>query len=119
MDVDYVFAGLVVTSLDEALPWYERFFGRPADMLPHDREAVWRLAETASVYVLADPPHAGNGVVTLVVGDLDAWLAHLAARGIEPASLLDVPGSARKAVFRDGDANTIALAELITSESAS
>jgi predicted enzyme related to lactoylglutathione lyase len=116
MDADYVFAGLVVTSCDQALAWYERFFGRPADMVPHAREAVWRLAETASVYVLADPLHAGNGVVTLVVGDLDGTLAQLAGRGIAPTSLVDVPGAGRKAMFSDPDANTIALAELIGSQ---
>ena len=34
MDVDYVFAGLVVQNRDKAAAWYQRLFGRPPDLLP-------------------------------------------------------------------------------------
>src|SRR5262245_281407 len=70
MEVGYVFAGLVVADRDQAVAWYERLLGRPADMLPNDAEAAWQLVGQASVYLLADPARAGRGVMALVVDDL-------------------------------------------------
>ena len=54
MSIEYVFAGLAVTGVDAAIDWYERLLGKPPDMRPNDREATWRLTETASVYIVAD-----------------------------------------------------------------
>ena len=67
MDVSYVFAGLMVADRDKAADWYTKIIGRPADMLPNDAEAAWRLTGLASVYLRADPHRAGRGVLTLVV----------------------------------------------------
>jgi hypothetical protein len=82
MDVSYVFAGLVVSHRDRAADWYARLLGRPADMLPNDAEAAWQLSPSVSLYLLADPARAGRGVFTVVVDDLDAALAEMAARGL-------------------------------------
>jgi catechol 2,3-dioxygenase-like lactoylglutathione lyase family enzyme len=60
MSIEYVFAGLAVTHLEAAIDWYARLLGRPPDMLPNEREAVWRVAETASVYIVADDDRAGQ-----------------------------------------------------------
>ena len=54
MNISYAFAGLVVANRDQAAAWYERLFGRPPTFLPNDAEAVWQVADTASVYLLAD-----------------------------------------------------------------
>ena len=83
MDITYVFAGLVVANRDQAAAWYERLLGRPPDFLPNDAEVVWQLADTASVYLLADADRAGRGVTALVVDDLDASLAALRGQGAE------------------------------------
>ena len=72
MGITYVFAGLVVANRNQAAAWYERLLGRPPDFLPNDAEAVWQVAGTASVYLLADADRAGRGVLTLVVDDLGA-----------------------------------------------
>jgi hypothetical protein len=55
MNVTYVFMALAAAEHAAALAWYTRLFGRGPDMVPTEGEAVWRLAGSASVYVLADP----------------------------------------------------------------
>jgi hypothetical protein len=79
MNITYVFAGLVVADRDRAAAWYERLLGRPPTFLPNDAEAVWQVAGTASMYLLANAGHVDRGVSTLV-NDLDAGLAKIAAR---------------------------------------
>lgn len=111
MDISYAFAGLVVTDRDEAAAWYAKLIGRPADILPNDAEATWHLADQVSLYLLADPERAGRGVFTLIVPDLDAELARLAADGIAPARI-DEFEAGRKGVIADPDGNEIGIAQL-------
>jgi predicted enzyme related to lactoylglutathione lyase len=113
MDVRYVFAGLVVANRDSAADWYARLFDRPADMLPNESEAAWQLSDSASLYLLADPERAGRGVFTFMVDDLDAVLAGVAARGINPAPVAEMPGIGRKCVIIDPDGNAVSIAELV------
>ncbi|GAC1645343.1 MAG: hypothetical protein NVS4B2_34870 [Chloroflexota bacterium] len=113
MGINYVFACLLVVNRDRAAAWYERFFGRPPDFLPNDIEAVWRVAETASVYLLADADRAGRGVVTLVVDDLDASLAEIAGRGISMGAIEEIPGAGRKSSVTDPDGNGVSLIEVL------
>ena len=112
MSIEYVFAGLAVARLDAAIDWYERLLGRPPDMLPNEREAVWRVTETASVYVVADEDRAGRSAVTMFVGDLDAALEKISRRDIAVGEVETAPGLFRKVVINDPDGNTIQLAEL-------
>ncbi len=111
MEISYVFAGLIVADRDKAAAWYARLFGLPADMLPNDAEATWQLANEASLYLLADPGRAGQSVLTLIVPDLDAELARMAAEGITPTRI-DVMQAGRKCVIEDPDGNEIAFAQL-------
>ena len=55
------FAGLPVTDYASAYGWYVGLLGRPADMFPHESEAVWRLTASGAVYVVQDPIRAGSG----------------------------------------------------------
>jgi predicted enzyme related to lactoylglutathione lyase len=111
MEISYAFAGLIVADRDQAAAWYAKLLGRPADMLPNDAEATWQLASEASLYLLADPARAGRGVCTLIVADLDAELARIAADGITPTRI-DVMEAGRKGVIADPDGNEIGLAQL-------
>ena len=79
----HLFAGLRVRNFQAARAWYERLLGEPT-FFPHAAEAVWTLAEDRSVYVVEHADGAGNCVVTIFVDDLDARVAAIAARGIEP-----------------------------------
>jgi hypothetical protein len=101
-----LFAGLGVSDFTSALRWYERLFGEPS-FYPHPTEAVWTLADGRSVYIVEEPGAAGRGRVTLFVDDLDAALAEVASRGLEPAERETYSNGVRKATFRDVDGNEV------------
>ena len=42
--IEAVFAGLPVADFDAAIDFYERFFGRPADLVPKEGDSAWQLA---------------------------------------------------------------------------
>ena len=109
MTVTYTFAGLAVSDFTAAYRWYESLFGRPADMFPHDREAVWRLTSGGAVYVVGDSEHAGHGLVTLAIADLDRHAKRLRAKGL---ALTEKEGDGpRRLSVRDEDGNTITFFE--------
>ncbi len=100
----HLFAGLPVRDFAAAQAWYERLLGEHSFM-PHAREAVWTLAEDRSVYVVQDADRAGQGLVMVFVDDLDAQMAEIAARGLEPDKRETYPNGVRKLTFRDPDGN--------------
>ena len=102
----HLFAGLRVRDLQVARPWYERLLGEPS-FFPNATEAVWTLAEDRSVYVEEHAGGAGNSAVTLFVDDLDARVAAVAARGLEPDERLTYSNGVRKALYRDPDGNEL------------
>ena len=105
----HLFAGLRVRDFQAARPWYERLFGEPS-FFPHDTEAVWTLADERSVYVVEHADGAGNSVVTILVDDLDADVAAVAARGLEPDERLTYSNGMRKALYHDADGNEVGFA---------
>ena len=76
-------------------------------MFPNDDEVVWQLAESGWIYVVVDPDRAGNGLLTLLVDDLEAHVAALADRGIVTGPIETIPGVVRTAVIADPDGNRI------------
>ena len=108
MGVTHTFAGLPVADYAASYDWYLRLFGRPADMFPHESEAVWRMTPNSSIYLVEDPARAGSGLVTLALDDLDAHERRLGERGVaytERAS----DEAARRLVVKDIDGNTLAF----------
>jgi len=101
-----LFAGLHVRDFDAARAWYERLLGEPTFMA-HETEAVWTLAEGRSVYVAEHPEAAGHSAVTLFVDDLDAQVAEIAGRGVEPDERETYSNGVRKVIYRDPDGNEI------------
>ena len=77
-----VLAAVAVKDRDAALPFYQRLFGRPADLLPMPVDAEWNAGAT-TLQVVQDPERAGASLVTLAVDDLRAYAAALADRGVE------------------------------------
>ncbi|HXV57931.1 MAG TPA: VOC family protein [Gaiellaceae bacterium] len=108
MPVD-LFAGLPVTDYGRSLAWYERFLGSEPSFVPHATEAVWELAEHRFVFIEERHEHAGHAMHTLFVDDLDALVAEIAARGLEPAARETYANGVRKATYRDPDGNEIGL----------
>ena len=104
--VTHTFAGLPVSDFVAAYEWYPRLLGRPADMFPHEREAVWQLTPTSSIYVVQDSVSAGSGLVTLALDDLDANEERLTADGL---ALTEQSGGAspRRLVVKDVDGNSV------------
>jgi len=109
--INVVFAGIPVADLDAAIDWYERLFGAPPDMAPNDTERTWRLTDQSWVYVVADPERAGNGLVTLMVDDLDARLTAIRERGIEVGEVEEINEKTRKAEIVDPDGNRIGFGQ--------
>jgi hypothetical protein len=108
----HVFAGIPTAAYAAALPWYERVLGRAPDILPMPGEAMWTLSGGGSVYLVTDPRHAGGGVVTVAVEDLDSLLASWSAHGIEPAAIDAMPAG-RKATLVDAEGNQVAFVQLV------
>jgi len=108
MDVEIAFTGLPVTSLATGRDFFERLFGRPADVEVAIDEVMWRLAESAWLYVVVDAARAGQGLVALSVADLPVTLAQLEKRDIRPDRMEEV-GGGRKATVLDPDGNTVAI----------
>ena len=102
----HLFAGVRVRDFEAARPWYERLFGEPS-FLPHATEAVWTLADDRSVYVVEHPGGAGQSVVTVFLDDLDAHVAELGTRGLEPDEIETYDNGVRKAIYRDPDGNEV------------
>lgn len=101
----HLFAGLRVTDFAAARAWYQQLLGEPA-FLPHATEAVWTLAENRSVYVV-EHPDGGHSAITVLVEDLDARVAAISARGLEPDAWEAYPNDMRKAIYRDPDGNEV------------
>ena len=108
MDVEIAFTGVPVSNLDSGRDFFERLFGRPADVDVAVDEVMWRLADSAWLYVVVDQARAGHGLVALSVADLDATLAEVRQRDISP-SRMEAVGGGRKATVFDQDGNTVAL----------
>ena len=104
-----LFAGVGVSDFATARPWYERLLGAEPAFLPHATEAVWELAEHRYLFIVEDAERAGRALHTIFVEDLDAVVAQIAARGLEPDERVTYPGKARKAIYRDLDGNEISF----------
>ena len=104
-----LFAGIPVTNYTAALPWYERFFGRPPSFLPNDTEAVWELSEHRYIYIVQQPERAGNALVLSFVDDLDDRVAQIGQRGIEPAMRETYDNGVTKVIYRDPEGNELSL----------
>jgi hypothetical protein len=102
--ITYVFAGIPTGDYAAALPWYERLFGRPPDMLPQDEEAAWQFTDTGWVYLVGDADRAGKALLTLLVDNLDEQVAALAERGLAPdeSERCQMPGERRRSSIPRG-----------------
>jgi predicted enzyme related to lactoylglutathione lyase len=111
MPATELFVGVPVADFGAVLPWYERLFGKPADFFPQESEAVWRVAEHAWVYVVADAERAGRALITILVDDLDEQRARLAERGVPVGPIEVMPGAARKVEVYDPEGNKVTFGQ--------
>lgn len=111
MTVSKVLAVAPVNDLDAAVDWYQRLLGRPADARPMATLADWHVTDSAWVQVFHDPEHAGSSLFNLVVDDLDAHVARLAAQGITAGSTTTTNNNSKLAAVIDPAGNVVTLIE--------
>jgi hypothetical protein len=99
--VDHLFAGVHVARLERSRPFYEALFGRAPDLVPNEREAAWQVRDGAWICLIADPRAAGGSLHTILVADLDAFLASASRRGVEPGSVEPVGEGMRQSIVTD------------------
>src|SRR5581483_3492931 len=71
---EHLFAGVPVGDIDRARTFYEQLLGRPADLIPNDREAAWQVHAGAWIVLIAGETTLGATQHTLLVADLAAFL---------------------------------------------
>ena len=116
MTINHVFAGIAVADYDSALAWYKRFFGRSPDVIVTENESMWQVADTGWIYVVGDSSRVDKGLLTILVDDLEGYVAELGERGPAPGAIDTVPGLYRKAVITDPEGNMISLGEDLSTD---
>jgi predicted enzyme related to lactoylglutathione lyase len=107
--MDLLFAGVAVADFSAAVEWYGRLFGRDPDVLVHDHEVMWHVADAAWLYVVEDAGRAGKALVTVSVTDLAEAVDALAARGITGSPVEAVGDSAHRVRLTDPEGNSVAV----------
>lgn len=102
-----LFAGISVSDYPVALEWYERLLGQPPSFSPNDVESVWDVNESGWVHVEHRHQHAGHALVTIFVDDIEALVASISARGIDPTRRETYGNGVHKATYMDADGNEI------------
>jgi catechol 2,3-dioxygenase-like lactoylglutathione lyase family enzyme len=103
-----------VSDRTKALPWFEAFFGRPADEVIGD-EYLWQVGENAWVVIDDRDMRAarvGGTMITFGVTDLEAILARLAQHGIEHEPVETYGNGVRHVEVLDPDGNSLSLAQV-------
>src|SRR5215213_1208470 len=95
-----LFAGNRVSDYERAKEWYVRLLGAEPSFLAHATEAIWQLADHASVFIVEVEHGAGGAIHTVVVDDLDERVAAIAARGIQPDETETYSNGVRNFFFR-------------------
>ena len=112
MSFEVLFTGMAVSDFSTARRWYERFFGRPADVIGHEHEVMWRVTDSGWLYILRDPIAAGGGIAAMAVADIEAATSALRGRGVAIGPIAPEGETGRKALVIDPDGNSIALLQV-------
>src|SRR3954452_13578061 len=111
--MDVLFSGVAVREFDISRDWYGRLFGRPADVVVHDHEVMWRVTDGGWLYIVKDLDRAGRSLVALSVAGLDALVADLTERNLKPGPIEPEGDAGRKSKLEDPDGNLVALIEVV------
>jgi len=104
-----LFAGIPVADYAAARSWYERLLGTPPEFLPHETEAVWKLADHRYLYIVEAPEHAGHARLTVFVEGLEAVLSAIGGRGLSATESETYENGVRKITYRDPDGNEVSF----------
>jgi catechol 2,3-dioxygenase-like lactoylglutathione lyase family enzyme len=109
---EHLFAGIPVADLARARDHYERLTGRPPDLIPNEHEAAWQLTPTGWIYVVVDAERAGRALNTVLIDDLDRFLAELSERGVLAGPVRDVTEGVRESIVEDPDGNRLKVGQV-------
>lgn len=112
MNAANVLAGVAVTDLDTAQPWYEKLLGSAGNR-PMPEVAEWSFPQGGGLQVFADQQRAGASSITLVVDDLDQQVGRLQSDGHKVHSRTDSE-YVKTAQVEDPAGNRIVLAQAKT-----
>ncbi|GGM24254.1 VOC family protein [Promicromonospora citrea] len=101
-----LFATTCVADYPTAYPWWEALLGGPPTFRATPTEAVWEVAPHRWIVLEERAERAGHAAHTLYVDDLDARVAAIRARGLDPSGH-ETYGAVRKVLFRDPEGNEI------------
>jgi glyoxylase I family protein len=107
MPIEHVLAVVPVSDLEKSQRWYSSLFGRPADNNPMPTLVEWQVVPGAWVQVFSDPQRAGSGLLNFAVDDLEAHLAQVRGRGLDPGEIAEANKGVRLSTIIDPDGNTI------------
>lgn len=106
---DRILAAVAVTDREQAMPFYEALFGRPADVVPMPADAEWNAGD-CTLQVVQAPDRAGRSMVTFVTRDLDRWVAALHDRGL-PVGAVQAASVGTYAQVEDPEGNLFTLVQ--------
>ena len=109
MAIDHLLSVVAVSDLKAGRDWYSSLFGRQPDNDPMPTLTEWQVVPGGWVQVFCDPERAGSSLLNFAVDDLEAHIAELQGRGIEPGEIVDASKGVRVSTFTDPDGNTIGL----------
>ncbi|MFI6426738.1 VOC family protein [Promicromonospora sp. NPDC050880] len=101
-----LFATSCVADYAAAYPWWEAVLGAKPSFDATPTESVWEVAPHRWIVLEQRPERAGNATHTLFVQDLDARVAAISARGVEPSDH-ETYGDVRKVIYRDPEGNEL------------
>jgi len=78
--------------------------------VPNEREAAWELHDGAWIVLIADRERAGTALHTLILPDLDGFLAAAGERGVQAGPVEPVGEGMRQSVVTDPDGNRLKVA---------
>ena len=111
MAISEFFAGIPVADFASAVSWYERLWGKPADFYPEEGEAVWQITDHSWIYVVTDRQRAANGLITLLIDDLDERISQLTERGIDTGPVQEMGPSVPGIAITDPEGNRITFGQ--------
>lgn len=110
MAIQNALASVAVTSLPDAVQWYESLFKRAPDSCPMPELAEWSFPQGGWLQVYQLPQRAGECSVTLSVDDIDEQGEQLARMGVTIGQRSD-SSAVRIIMVADPDGNHIAFAQ--------
>lgn len=113
MDVGKVFVSVNAADFAGLSEWWATLLERRWDREPMPSCHEWDLAGCALFQVLDSPDKAGQAVVTLHVGDLNAHVERLRSAGVDVPDPASVDGfdSLMLCQFADPEGNVVSLLE--------